>query len=89
MPHSWLINVLKIYKIDTQTINSLQQLMNKWTTILQVKAKFTRIFSDPIRIQLGTFQVDRLSLLWFWLALNPLFYLLNRTDYGFGIHSGN
>jgi hypothetical protein len=29
------------------------------------------------------------KLLWFCLALNPLSYLLNRTNYGFGIHSGN
>jgi hypothetical protein len=34
VPHSWLISVLEIYKIDPLIINSLQQLMKKWTTTL-------------------------------------------------------
>jgi len=80
--------ILQVYKIDPQIINSLQQLMKKWTTTLQVKVKNHRIRSDPIRIQ-GIYQGDSLSLLQFCLALNPLSYLLNRTNYGFGIHSGN
>jgi hypothetical protein len=45
--------------------------------------------SDPISIQRGTYQGDSLSPLWFGLILNPLSYLLNRTNCGFGIHSGN
>jgi hypothetical protein len=51
VPHSWLIHVLQICKIDPQIINSLQQVMKKWTTTLQVKVKNHRIMSDPIRIQ--------------------------------------
>jgi len=39
VPHSWLIHVIQIYKIDPQIIKSLQQLMKKWTTTLQVKVK--------------------------------------------------
>ena len=45
--------------------------------------------SDPIRIQRGIYQGDILSPSWFCLELNPLSYLHNRTNYGFGIHSGN
>ena len=63
--------------------------MKKWTTTLQVKVKNHRIMSDPIRIQQGIYQGDSLSPLWFCLTLNPFSYLLNRTNYGFGIHSGN
>ena len=44
--------------------------------------------NDLICIQRGIYQWDSLSPLWFCLALNPLSYLLNRTNYGFGIHSG-
>ena len=51
VPHSWLIHVLQIYKIDPQIINSLQQLMKKWTTTIQVKVKNHRIMRDPIRLQ--------------------------------------
>ena len=87
VPHSWLIRVLEIYKIDPLIINSLKQLMKKWTTTLQVKAKNNQIMSDPIRIQCALYQGDILSPLWFCLALNPLAHLLNRTNYGFGIDS--
>jgi len=87
--HSWLIYVLQIYKIDPQTINSLQQLMKKWTTTLQVKVKNNRIMRDPIRLQRGIYREESLSPLWFCLALNSLSYLLNRKNCGFGIHSGN
>ena len=45
--------ILQVYKIDPQIINSLQQLMKKWTTALHVKVKIHRIMSDPIRIQRG------------------------------------
>jgi hypothetical protein len=31
VPHSWLIRVLEIYKIDTVIIDSLQHMMKKWT----------------------------------------------------------
>ena len=87
--HSWLIHVLQIYKIDPQIINSLQQLTKKWTTTLRVKVKNHRIMSDPIHIQRGIYQGDILSPLWFFLALNPLSYMLNRTHYDFGMHSSN
>ena len=87
MPHSWLIRVLEIYKIDPLIINSLQQLMKRWTATLQVKAKNNQIMSDLIRIQRGLYQGDSLSPLWFFLALNPLYHLLHRSNYGVGIHS--
>jgi hypothetical protein len=32
VPHSWLIRVLEIHKIDPMIINLLQQSMKKWTT---------------------------------------------------------
>jgi len=67
----------------------LRNLMKKWTTTLQVKMENHRIISNLFRIQRGIYQGDSLSPLWFCLALNPLSYLLNRTNYGFGIHSGN
>jgi len=89
VPHSWLIRILEIYKIDPLIINSSQQLMKKWTTILHIKVKNNQITSDPIRIQKRIYQGESLSPLWFCLALNPLSHLLNRTNYGFGIHSNN
>jgi hypothetical protein len=51
VPHSWLIRILEIYNIDPVIIDSLQQLMKKWTTTLHVRVKNYQITSDPIRIQ--------------------------------------
>jgi len=48
VPHSWLIHVLQIDKTDSQIINSVQQLMKKWTITLQVEVKNHQIMSDPI-----------------------------------------
>jgi len=89
LPHSWLTQVLQIHKIDPQIINSLQQSMKKWTTTLQVKVKNHWIMSELIHTQRGIYQGESLRLLWFCLALNPLSYLLNRTNCGFGIHCGD
>jgi hypothetical protein len=89
VPHNWLIRVLEIYKIDPMIINSLQQSMKKWTTLLRVKVNNDQITSDPIRIQRGIYQGESFSPLWFCPALNPLFCLLNRKNYGFGINSNN
>jgi hypothetical protein len=87
--HSWLICLLEMYNIDPLIINSLQQLMKMWTTTLQVKVNNKQITSDLIYIQQGIYQGNSLSLLRFCLALKPLSHLLNRTNYGFGIHSDN
>jgi hypothetical protein len=89
VPHSWLMRVLEMYKIDPVIIDSLQQVMKKWTTTLQVRVKNNQITSNRIRIQRGIHQGDSLSPLWFCLALNPLSCLLNRTNYGFGRNSNN
>jgi len=78
-----------MYKIDPLIINPLQQLRKMWTTTLQVKVNNKQIMSDPMRIQRGIYEGDSLSPLQFCLALNPLSHLLNRTNYGFGIHSAN
>jgi len=46
-------------------------------------------YERPIRIQPGIYQRVSLTPLWFCLALKHLSYLLNRTDYGFGLHCDN
>ena len=50
--------------------------MKKWTTTLQVRVEKSLDYEWP-------------DPLWFCLALNPLSYLLNRTNYGCGIHYGD
>ncbi|KAL0852568.1 hypothetical protein ABMA27_016997 [Loxostege sticticalis] len=83
VPHSWLIRVLQLYKINPTVITFLEDAMTKWKTTLSLTTKFTKIVTEEIHIGNGIFQGDSLSPLWFCLALNPLSYLLNQTKNGY------
>ncbi|KAL0901581.1 hypothetical protein ABMA27_006802 [Loxostege sticticalis] len=79
VPHSWLIRVLQIYKINPTIITFLEDAMTKWKTILSLSNKTTKISTEEVHIRNGIFQGDSLSPLWFCLALNPLSSLLNNS----------
>ncbi|CAG4968893.1 unnamed protein product [Colias eurytheme] len=83
VPHSWLLEVLKIYKIHPTIISFLESTITKWTTRLRLNTSASTIETDTIKIQRGIFQGDTLSPLWFCLALNPLSNLLNNEDAGY------
>lgn len=83
VPHSWLIEVLKIYKINDKLIKFLAQTMKNWKTRLQINTTQGVFTTEQIHIRRGIFQGDSLSPLWFCLALNPLSKILNNTAYGF------
>ncbi|KAL0851472.1 hypothetical protein ABMA28_007269 [Loxostege sticticalis] len=83
VPHSWLIRVLQLYKINPTVITFLEDAMTKWKTTLSLTTKFTKIVTEEIHIGNGIFQGDSLSPLWFCLALNPLSHLLNQTKNGY------
>ncbi|XP_030749987.1 uncharacterized protein LOC115877806 [Sitophilus oryzae] len=86
VPHSWLIESLRLYKIDTQIVTLLESLMNSWKTNLILNNQTTDI---SIHIKRGIFQGDALSSLWFCIALNPLSSMLTHTDSGFKISEEN
>jgi hypothetical protein len=89
VPHSWLIKILKIYKINLDLINFLSHVMTFLRTTLNLSINNTKLKSQPIQIKRGIYQGDSLSLLWFCLAINPLTNLLNSTGYGFNIRLNN
>jgi hypothetical protein len=89
VPHSWLIKILKIYKINLDLINCLSHIMIFWRTTLNLSINNTKLKSEPIQIKRGIYQGDSLSPLWFCLAINPLTNLLNSTGYGFNIRLNN
>jgi hypothetical protein len=86
VPHSWLLEVLKIYKIDIKIYNFLKHCMNLWTTNLQLTMKGFDLVSEDVQIKRGIFQGDTLSPIWFCLAINPLSRLLNQNDYGYKLN---
>ncbi|XP_044755067.1 uncharacterized protein LOC123314020 [Coccinella septempunctata] len=79
IPHSWLLKVLKLYGVSKNIVILLEHLMTTWRTNLIIGSDTT----PEIRISTGIFQGDKLSTLWFCLALNPLSKLLNNNRYGY------
>lgn len=85
VPHSWLLEVLRIYNIHPAIVNFLGTIMLHWRTSLLLQYNGQSLNTDEIPIRRGIFQGDSLSPLWFCLAMNPLSTLLNDTKYGFKI----
>jgi hypothetical protein len=85
IPHSWLIRILQIYKIDPVLINFLQKTMKLWKTTLHLNQTKTR----EIYIKKGIYQGDSLSPLWFCLALNPISHMLRRNQAGYRLKHDN
>lgn len=83
IPHSWLIQVLQIYKIHPRLIRFLSQTMKTWRTKIILSTSKTKIETEEINITTGIYQGDSLSALWFCLALNPLSNALNNSQIGF------
>ena len=84
VPHSWILESLKLYKINPQLVTFLKQSMTHWRTTLSVN-------SNPIAditIKCGIYQGDALSPLLFCIALNPLSALLDNSKYGYSFKSG-
>ena len=86
VPHSWLIQVLKMYQIDNSIIEFLIHTMKRWKTTIRIKNRRTEMEIEDIKIKRGIFQGDALSSLWFCLALNPLSNMLNNSNCGYIIH---
>jgi hypothetical protein len=61
VPHSWLIKILKIYKINLDLINFLSHVMTFWRTTLNLSINNTKLKSEPIQIKRGIYQGDSLS----------------------------
>ena len=89
VPHTWLMRVLQLYKIDATLRAFLTSCMGQWRTVLHYPGcRQIQENSEPIRIERGIFQGDSLSPLWFCLALNPLSTLLEGSGLGYRLRRG-
>ncbi|KAL1448095.1 hypothetical protein WDU94_012293 [Cyamophila willieti] len=79
VPHTWLLEVLRIYKVNNNVITTLQKLMTNWKT----KIHLNDIVTDDITFKRGLYQGDSYSSLWFCLAINPLSTILNTLNTGY------
>lgn len=89
IPHSWLIQILQIYKINAGIINFLHNIMTHWKTTLQLNQYDRSVTTRQIQITKGIYQGDSLSPLWFCLALNPLSNLLHKCRTGYNLNNNS
>ena len=85
IPHSCLLQALKLAKVPEIIINAIKNLTKSWYTILSLSSETETLTKDPIKFLKGIFQGDSLSVMLFALCLNPLYFLLNKCKgYSFG-----
>lgn len=85
VPHTWLIRVLQIYKVNPIVIEFLKNTMANWCTTINARNTNKCYQTELLKIERGIFQGDTLSPLWFCLALNPLSFMLNDNPHPYTI----
>ena len=85
IPHSWLVKMLKLYKIDAITSKFIIELMPTWCTKIYLHYENGTISTDDIKYGRGIFQGDTLSPLLFCLCLVPITNILKRENFGYKI----
>ena len=80
VPHGWITEAMKLAKIPAKIIEAINQLISKWQTELSIPTVNGKVRIGEILYRKGVLQGDYLSVILFILSLNPLSFLLNRTD---------
>ena len=78
VPHSWIIDCLKIYKIHPSITEMMTRQMKNWNTTIKLSHEKGDIVISDVKINKGIFQGDSLSPLLFCLTIDPLSKLLNE-----------
>ena len=85
VPHSWMIESLRLAKVPNLMINAIESLTKTWTTNVCINGENESQVSNTIKYLKGIFQGDSPSVLLFILSLNPMSFLLNKLKrYAFG-----
>ena len=87
VPHSWIIESLRLAKIPQKIIGAISDLMHKWRTKVYLYGETSSIETNFIDYLRGILQGDTPNLLLFALSVNPLSYLLSKED-GFKLAVG-
>ena len=79
IPHSWLLQALKLAKVPGIIINAIKNLTKTWYSILTLSSETETLSTQLIKFLQGIFQGDSLSVMLFVLCLNPLSLLLDKA----------
>ena len=80
VPHSWILESLKLAKVPLKIIRAIEHLMTKWRTKLSLHGEDASIETDQLEYHRGIIQGDTLSLILFILSVNPLSFLLSKEE---------
>ena len=83
LPHSWILESLRLYKVSYVIIEFLAYTMTMWKVDLVLKhAEGITVIKDVV-FSRGIYQGDALSPLLFVLALNPISCIINSSHRGY------
>ena len=88
VPHEWLIKSLKLAKLPPLIVTAIDTLTKSWATNIRISGQNVSFTSNLIKHENGIFQGDGSSVLLFILSMNPLSFMLNRSN-GYSIGKGN
>ena len=80
VPHSWIIESLKLTKIPDKIIDAIKMVMFKWRTKIHLYGETESIETSEIEYYKGKLQGDMLSLILFVLSVNPLSFILHKKE---------
>ena len=89
VPHSWIKEVLNIYKVNPTIVDFISKGMEQWKVNLRLRHEKGCMEIKNIKIKRGIFQGDSLSPLLFILAINPLSNLIKNLENGYIINARN
>lgn len=90
LPHSWIVESLRLAKVPTSITHAVMQLMRKWRIRVHLNGASETIKTNSIEYQRGILQGGSLSLILFVQSVNPLSFLPKRHDgYKIGSRSGH
>ena len=73
VPHSWIVESLKLARVPNKIVNAISVLMTKWNPKMRIYGENKNLETDGIEYNRGIIQGDTLSLILFVLSVNPFF----------------
>ena len=78
--HVWLIEVLKMHKINEKLVDFVENVMRSWTITLHVRTSAGNQEIGPLIIKRGILQGDAFCVKLYTLCLNPIAWYVRGTE---------